>query len=49
MSRPCLCTDDQVCALCAGISDPEAVAVADDCLRRLGLAWLIPTNKAGAP
>ncbi|MDT5312153.1 MAG: hypothetical protein QOE74_1173 [Mycobacterium sp.] len=42
MNTVCACLDDQVCALCVGLTDPEVIAVADDCLRELGLAWLTP-------
>jgi hypothetical protein len=41
MSTVCACRGDQVCALCVGLTDPEVIAAADDCLRELGLAWLI--------
>jgi hypothetical protein len=43
----CACPDGQVCALCVGLSDPEVIAAADDCLRELGLARLIPKSKGG--
>jgi hypothetical protein len=47
MSAVCACLDDQVCALCVGLTDPEVIAVADDCLCELGLAWLIPNQSKG--
>jgi hypothetical protein len=31
----CICRDDEVCVLCAGMDDPDVVAAADDFLEML--------------
>jgi hypothetical protein len=37
MNKICPCADNQTCALCEGLNDPQVHAIADDVLRQLGL------------